>query len=85
MIAAVVSSWVSEEILETVDHRQRVWTIPRVLRPTFGGTRLWYQAESGQIQYCTHKGLTRSMDALDWIALVTSQKSGASSARSFST
>ena len=43
-----------------------------VLRPSFAGTRLQYQSEIGQIQYRTNKGLTRSLDALDWIALVTS-------------
>ena len=43
-----------------------------ILRPSFAGTRLQYQAQTGQIQYRTNKGVTRSMDALDWIALVTS-------------
>ena len=43
-----------------------------ILRPSFAGTRLRYRAEAGQIQYRTHKGLTAPMDALDWIALVTS-------------
>jgi hypothetical protein len=43
-----------------------------ILRPSFAGTRLQYQAETGQIHYRTNKGLTRSLDALDWIALVTS-------------
>jgi len=27
--------WVTTEVLEPVDHRQMVWTIPKVLRPTF--------------------------------------------------
>jgi hypothetical protein len=43
-----------------------------ILRPGFAGTRLQYQAETGQIQYRTNKGVPRSLDALDWIALVTS-------------
>jgi hypothetical protein len=43
-----------------------------ILRPSFAGTRLTYESEAGQIQYRTTKGITRSMDALDWIALVTS-------------
>ena len=37
------------------------------LRPGFAGTRLRYQAETGQIQYRTHKGVTRCLDAPDWI------------------
>jgi hypothetical protein len=43
-----------------------------ILRPSFAGTRLQYDADNGQIEYRTTKGLTRRMDALDWIALVTS-------------
>jgi len=43
-----------------------------IVRPSFAGTRLQYQTETGQIQYRTNKGLTRCLDALDWIALVTS-------------
>ena len=43
-----------------------------ILRPSFAGTRLHYDADNGQIEYRTTKGLTRRMDALDWIALVTS-------------
>jgi hypothetical protein len=43
-----------------------------ILRPSFAGTRLQYQADNGQIEYRTTKGLIRRMDALDWIALVTS-------------
>ncbi len=33
-VAAFVE-WVTQEILEPIDHRQLVWTIPEVLRPTF--------------------------------------------------
>jgi len=33
-VAAFVE-WMTTEILEPVDHRQMVWTIPKVLRPTF--------------------------------------------------
>jgi hypothetical protein len=43
-----------------------------ILRPGLAGTRLEYQAETGQIQYRTNKGVPRSLDALDWIAPVTS-------------
>ena len=43
-----------------------------ILRPSFAGTRLHYDADNAQIEYRTTKGLTRRMDALDWIALVTS-------------
>jgi hypothetical protein len=32
---AAFMQWVTAEVLEAVDHRQLVWTIPRVLRPTF--------------------------------------------------
>ncbi|MGH9338628.1 MAG: IS91 family transposase [Acidobacteriota bacterium] len=43
-----------------------------LLRPSFAATRLRYDSTHGQIEYRTAKGLTRSMDALDWIALVIS-------------
>jgi len=43
-----------------------------ILRPSFAGTRLDYDDNNGQIEYETTKGVHRSMDALDWIALVTS-------------
>lgn len=43
-----------------------------ILRPSFAATRLRYDSTNGQIEYSTAKGLTRSMDALDWIALVIS-------------
>lgn len=43
-----------------------------ILRSSFPGTRLQYDPEDGQIEYRTSKGVTRSMDVLDWIALVTS-------------
>ena len=43
-----------------------------ILRPSFAGSRLQYQSETGRIQYRTNKGVPRSLDALDWIALVTS-------------
>ncbi|MEJ2080066.1 MAG: transposase, partial [Acidobacteriota bacterium] len=33
-VAAFVE-WLNEQVLEAVGHRQLVWTIPRVLRPTF--------------------------------------------------
>ncbi len=32
---AAFVEWVTEEVLEPVDHCQYVWTIPRVLRPAF--------------------------------------------------
>lgn len=43
-----------------------------ILRPSFAGTRLRLDETNGQIEYRTAKGVRRSMDALDWIALVTS-------------
>ncbi|UCF39242.1 MAG: transposase [Acidobacteriota bacterium] len=43
-----------------------------ILRPSFAGTRLHYDADNGRIEYRTTKGLIRHMDAPDWIALVTS-------------
>ena len=43
-----------------------------ILRPSFASTRLHYDSDQGQIEYETKKGVQRSMDALDWIALVTS-------------
>ena len=43
-----------------------------ILRPSFAGTRLQFDENDGPIEYRTTKGVTRSMDALDWIALVTS-------------
>jgi len=38
-------------------------------RPSFASARLNYQADLGQIEYKTKKGIQRSMDALDWIDL----------------
>ena len=43
-----------------------------ILRPNFAATRLCYQPGTGQVHYCTAKGVARSMDALDWIAQVIS-------------
>ena len=43
-----------------------------ILRPSFAASRLRYQAEQGRIEYRTAKGVRRTLDALDWIALVTS-------------
>jgi hypothetical protein len=43
-----------------------------ILRPSFASTRLNYDKKTGQIEYETTKGIHRSMDVLDWIALVTS-------------
>ncbi len=43
-----------------------------ILRPSFAGTRLQYNHHEGSIEYRTTKGIRRPMDALDWIALVTS-------------
>jgi len=43
-----------------------------ILRPSFAGTRLQFDPQEGQITYHTSKGIRRRMDALDWIALVTS-------------
>ena len=43
-----------------------------ILRPSFAGTRVQFDPQEGQITYHTSKGIRRHMDALDWIALVTS-------------
>jgi hypothetical protein len=43
-----------------------------ILRPSFAGTRVQFDPQEGQIEYHTSKGIRRRMDALDWIALVTS-------------
>lgn len=43
-----------------------------ILRPSFASTRLDYDKTTGQIEYETTKGIHRSMDALDWIALFIS-------------
>ncbi|MFQ5741623.1 MAG: transposase [Acidobacteriota bacterium] len=43
-----------------------------ILRPSFAATQVVYDQSSGQVQYQSAKGITCSMDALDWIALVTS-------------
>lgn len=51
-VAAFVE-WVTEEILEPVDHRQYVWTIPRVLRPTFRRDRRLL----GELSRCAWKTL----------------------------
>ncbi len=42
-----------------------------LIRSSFAASRLGYDDTTGQIEYQTSKGLTRSMDALDWIDLVT--------------
>ena len=61
-VAAFVE-WVSEQILEAVDHRQLVWTIPRALRPTFRRDRRLL----GELARCAWKTLedytqTQSLD-----------------------
>ncbi len=43
-----------------------------LLRPSFAASRLHYDPEQGRIEYRTAKGVHRCLDALDWIALVTS-------------
>lgn len=43
-----------------------------ILRPSFAATRVQFDEADGQVEYRTPKGMRRSMDALDWIALVTS-------------
>ena len=43
-----------------------------ILRPSFAGTRLRYHCDDSQIEYLTAKGAACSMDALDWIARVSS-------------
>ena len=43
-----------------------------ILRPSFAGTRLQFDENDGQVEYRTTKGVLRCMDALDWIAFVTS-------------
>ena len=40
--------------------------------PSFAASRLQYDPEEGRIESRTSKGLHRTLDALDWIALVTS-------------
>ena len=47
-----------------------------ILRPSFAASRLAYDPEQGQIDYRTPKGVRRTLDALDWIALVTSHIPG---------
>ncbi len=41
-----------------------------LLRPSFAASRLHYDPEQGRIEYRTAKGVRRTLDALDWIALV---------------
>ena len=43
-----------------------------LLRPSFAASRLHYDPQQGRIEYRTAKGVRRCLDALDWIALVTS-------------
>lgn len=43
-----------------------------LLRPRFAGTRVRYDPDHSHIEYRTAKGVTCSLDALDWIARVTS-------------
>ena len=43
-----------------------------LLRPSFAASRLHYDPEQGHIEYRTAKGIRRCLDALDWIAVVTS-------------
>ena len=47
-----------------------------ILRPSFAASRLAYDPEQVQIDYRTPKGVRRTLDALDWIALVTSHIPG---------
>ena len=42
-----------------------------ILRPSFAASRLHYDDQQGRIDYRTPKGVRRTLDALDWIALVT--------------
>ncbi len=51
-VAAFVE-WVTQEILEPIDHRQLVWTIPKVLRPTFRRDRRLL----GELARCAWKTL----------------------------
>ena len=50
---AVFVEWITEEILEAVDHRQVVWTLPRVPRPTFRRDRRLL----GELARCAWKTL----------------------------
>lgn len=43
-----------------------------IVRPSFAATRLRYEPNCAEVEYRTAKGVTCSLDALDWIALVTS-------------
>ena len=43
-----------------------------ILRPSFAASRLQYDPQQGRVEYRTAKGIHRTLDALDWIALVTS-------------
>ena len=57
-VAAFVE-WVTEAVLEAVDHRQYVWTIPRVLRPAFRKDRKLL----GQLSRCAWISLRQSAEA----------------------
>ena len=43
-----------------------------LLRPSFAASRLQYDPQQGRVEYRTAKGIHRTLDALDWIALLTS-------------
>ena len=43
-----------------------------ILRPSFAASQLQYDPQQGRVEYRTAKGIHRTLDALDWIALVTS-------------
>jgi len=43
-----------------------------LLRPSFAASRLQCDPQQGRVEYRTAKGIHRTLDALDWIALVTS-------------
>ena len=57
-VAAFVE-WVTEEVLEAVNHRQYVWTIPRVLRPAFRRDRRLL----GDLARCAWKTLRQYFQA----------------------
>ena len=57
-VAAFVE-WVTDEVLEPVDHRQYVWSIPRVLRPAFRRDRRLL----GDLARCAWKTLRQYFQA----------------------
>ena len=56
---AAFVEWVTDEVLEPVDHRQYVWTIPRVLRPAFRRDRRLL----GDLARCAWKTLRQYFQA----------------------